>query len=84
MEKNVGSGLTLLVVDFNWGDSTNSLRLKVYTPSGSVLGTYYDSADGTTDGRIRLNIQNPNGIEPGTWKYEVYGYKVTGTEDYTI
>ncbi|HPS89060.1 MAG TPA: hypothetical protein PLC35_03670 [Methanosarcina vacuolata] len=82
--KYVGTGLTLLVVDLNWGDSTDSLRLKIYTPSGSVLGPYYDSADGSVNGRIRLNIQNSNGIESGTWKYEVYGYRVTGTEDYTI
>ncbi|MCQ1534181.1 hypothetical protein FTO70_00400 [Methanosarcina sp. KYL-1] len=82
--KNIGSGLTVLVVDLNWGDSTDSLRLKVYTPDGSVLGPYYDNADGTIDGRICLNIQDPNGIETGTWKYEVYGYRVTGTEDYTI
>jgi len=46
----------------NWGDSTDSLRLKAYTPSGALLGTYYDSADGTTDGRIHLYIQNPDGI----------------------
>lgn len=38
-EKSVSSGLTLLVVDLNWGDSTDSLRLKVYTPSGALLGT---------------------------------------------
>ncbi|WP_230629008.1 hypothetical protein [Methanosarcina barkeri] len=30
--KNIGSGLTLLVVDLNWEDSTDSLRLKIYTP----------------------------------------------------
>ncbi len=82
--KNVGSGLNLLVVDLNWGNSADSLRLKIYTPSGSVLGPYYDNADGAVNGRIRLNIQNSNGIETGTWKYEVYGYRVTGTEDYTI
>lgn len=83
-EKTVGSGLNLLVVDLNWGDSTDSLRLKVYTPSGNVLGTYYDNADGTIDGRIHLYIRNSNGIEAGTWKYQVYGYKVAGTENYTI
>ncbi len=82
--KYVGSGLTLLAVYLNWGDSTDSLRLKIYTPSGSVLGSYYDNADGAVNGKILLNIQNSNGIEPGTWKYEVYGYRVTGTEDYTI
>lgn len=83
-EKTVGSGLNLLVVDLNWGDSTDSLRLKIYTPSGNVLGTYYDNADGKTDGRIHLYIQNSNGIEAGNWKYQVYGYKVAGTENYTI
>lgn len=83
-EKTVGSGLNLLVVDLNWGDSTDSLRLKVYTPSGNVLGTYYDNADGTIDGRIHLYIRNSNGIEAGTWTYQVYGYKVAGTENYTI
>lgn len=82
--KNVGSGLTILVVDLNWGDSTDSLRLKIYTPSGSVLGPYYDNADGVINGKIHLNIQDPNGIETGTWKYQIYGYRVAGTEDYTI
>lgn len=82
--KNVGGGLTLLIIDLNWEDSIDSLRLKVYTPGSSVLGTYYDNADGVINGRIRLNIQDPNGIEMGTCKYEVYGYRVTGTEDYTI
>ena len=56
MKKSVSSGLTLLVIDLNWGDSTDSLRLKVYTPSGALLGTYYDNADGQTDGRIYLYI----------------------------
>jgi hypothetical protein len=64
-------------VDLNWGDSTDSLRLKIYMPGGSLLGTYYDNADGTIDGRIHLHIQNPNRIEKGIWIYEVYGYRVT-------
>jgi hypothetical protein len=83
-EKKVSSGLTLLVVDLNWGDPTDSLRLRIYTPSGSLLGTYYDNADGAVNGRIHLYIQNSNGIEAGTWKYQVYGYRVAGKEDYTI
>lgn len=83
-EKIVSNGLTLLVVDLDWGDSTDSVRLKIYTPGGSVLGPYYDNADDTIDGRIQLDIRNPNGIETGTWIYEVYGYRVDETEDYTI
>ncbi|AKB59693.1 hypothetical protein [Methanosarcina barkeri] len=83
-EKKVSSGLNLLVVDLNWGDSTDSLRLRIYTPSGSLLGSYYDNADGAVNGRIRLYIKNANGIEAGTWKYQVYGYRVAGKEGYTI
>lgn len=83
-EKKVSSGLNLLVVDLNWGDSTDSLRLRIYTPSGSLLGSYYDNADGAVSGRIRLYIKNSNGIEAGTWKYQVYGYRVAGKEGYTI
>jgi len=82
--KKVSSSLTLLIVNLNWGDSTDSLRLKIYTPGGSVLGPYYDNADGVINGKIHLNIQNPNGIETGIWKYQIYGYRVAGTEDYTI
>jgi len=40
--KYVGNGLTLLAVNLNWGDSTDSLRLKYILLMGSVLGSYYD------------------------------------------
>ncbi len=73
-----------LIINLNWGDTSDSLRLSVYNPSGSRIGTYYDSADGTKNGRIKLNIINSNGIEKGTWRYRVYGYSVSGTEDYSI
>lgn len=71
-------------VDLNWGDETNSLRLKVYSPDGHTFGYYYDDFDGSDNGRIELNINNNNGIAEGTWYCEVYGSDVTGTEDYTI
>jgi len=61
-----------------------SLRLRIYTPDGYVLGPYFDNADGTVDGRINLDIYNPDGIAKGTWRYEVYGHSVVGTEDYYI
>lgn len=75
---------TLLSVDLNWGTSSNSLRLKIYSPDGYTFGPFYDNYDGSTDGRIIVNIQNPNGIAQGSWRYEVYGYSVTGIESYTI
>jgi hypothetical protein len=82
--KIVSTNINTLNVDLNWGDTTDSLRLKIYTPDGYVLGPYFDNADGPIDGRINLDIYNPYGIAKGTWRYEVYGYSVVGTEDYYI
>ncbi|AKB84124.1 hypothetical protein [Methanococcoides methylutens] len=80
----ISSYTTALYVDLNWGDTSDSLRLKVHTPSGQLIGTYYDSSDGVIDGRIKFAIRNSDGIDIGTWHYEVYGYSVSGTEDYYI
>ena len=82
--KTVDTHITVLNVDLNWGDRTNSLRLKIYSPDWQYLGMYFDDADNTINGRIRINIENPNGIAKGTWHYEVYGYDGEGTEDYYI
>jgi len=82
--KIVSTNINTLNVDLNWGDTTDSLRLKVHTPDGYVLGPYFDDADGAVDGRIYFSIYNPDGIARGTWYYEVYGYSVVGTEDYYI
>jgi len=82
--KDVSTFITTLNVDLNWGNPANSLRLKIYSPDGFVFGPYYDNFDGYYDGRINLNIINSNGVAQGTWYYEVYGYSVTGTEDYSI
>lgn len=82
--KTVSTSITSLNVDLNWGYSSNSLRLKIYSPDGYVFGPYYDNYDGANDGRINLNIINSNGIAKGTWYYEVYGYSVTGTQGYYI
>ncbi|WP_157202223.1 hypothetical protein [Methanoplanus limicola] len=84
LSKTVNSYTTQLHIDLNWGDSSDSLRLKIYSPDGHTFGYYYDNSDGSNDGRIQFNINNPDGIARGTWRYEVYGYDVSGTEDYTI
>lgn len=80
----ISSYYTGLNVDLNWGDTSDSLKLYIYDPSNNCLGSFYDSADGKIDGRIKIYIYNENGIEQGTWRYRVYGYSVTGTEDYSI
>lgn len=79
----VAPGTKELIIDLNWGDSSDSLRLAVYAPN-ALIGPYYDSYGGTVDGRICLRISDSVGLYPGTWRFEVYGYDVTGTEDYTF
>ncbi|PKL62896.1 MAG: hypothetical protein CVV31_03540 [Methanomicrobiales archaeon HGW-Methanomicrobiales-2] len=79
---NVAAGKTELIVDLNWGDSSDSLRLTIYAPD-SVIGPYYDAYDGV-NGRIYVRIRDSNGLYPGTWQFAVYGDDVAGTEDYTI
>jgi len=82
---NVGSGVNYLEVDLNWGDTSDSLTLSVYAPSGSKLGTYYDNSDGSVNGRIRINIDPSQGyVDQGTWKFKVYGESVSGSESYTF
>ena len=78
----VPAGKTELIVDLNWGDQSDSLRLMVYAPD-AVLGPYYDAYDGV-NGRIRLRIKDSVGLHPGTWQLEVYGADVTGTQSYTF
>jgi hypothetical protein len=79
----VAPGTTELIVDLNWSDTSDSLRLVIYAPDDS-LGPYYDSYGGTVDGRIAVSISDSVGLYPGTWRFAVYGYAVTGTEDYTF
>nr|WP_255680649.1 hypothetical protein [Methanosarcina sp. DH2] len=69
----------------NWGDTSDSLTLSIYTPSGSKIGTYRDNSDGSINGRIRLNIYPSQGyMEQGVWKFKIYGESVSGTEDYSF
>jgi hypothetical protein len=82
--KSVSSFITSLNVDLNWGNPSNSLRLKIYSPDGYTFGPYYDNFDGSNNGRINFYINNANGIAQGTWYYEVYGDRVSGTQTYSL
>jgi hypothetical protein len=82
---NIGPGINWLEVDLNWGVTSNSLALTVYSPSGANLGTYRDNSDGSVNGRIRLGIYPSQGyIEQGAWMFKVYGESVSGSQRYTI
>ena len=79
---NVAAGTTELIIDLNRGDASNSLRMTVYAP-GAAIGPYSDAYD-AVNGRIYLRIKDSVGLHPGTWRFEIYGDRVTGTQDYTI
>ena len=69
----------------NWGSTSDSLALTIYTPSGSTIGTFRDSSDGMTDGKIHIDI-DPDGnyVDQGTWTLDVYGEKVSSERSYTL
>jgi hypothetical protein len=76
-------GTPSLTMDLNWGYPANSLSLMVLAPD-ATLGPYYDSSDGTTNGRIALIASQYGGLTPGTWKFLVYGDHVEGTQSYNF
>jgi hypothetical protein len=83
--KSIGTGCPGFYVDLNWGNPSNSLRLRIYAPDGKVYGPYYDSSDGRIDGRYYAWVTTSSGTVPaGTYYYEVYGDKVNGLQSYTI
>lgn len=84
--KYIGPYCRNYYVDLNWGNSANSLQLRIYCPDGSTKGPFYDSSDGRIDGRICLNVYQSGGgyLPVGTYYHEVYGYRVSGIEDYTF
>ena len=80
-EVTVNSKLKALDISVTWTKSSNKLKLTTYTPSGTNLGSDYDSSNGTIDGKISTRITNP---QTRTWKFEVIGLSVNGTENYTF
>lgn len=83
--KYISSGCPGYYLDLNWGNTANSLRLRVYGADGRVWGPFYDSSDGSTNGRILFWVSSSSGTLPaGTYYHEVFGYRVSGTEDYTF
>lgn len=83
--KYIPPGYPGYYLDLNWGNSANSLQLRVYGADGRVYGPFYDGSDGRIDGRILFWVSSGSGTLPsGTYYHEVYGYRVSGIEDYTF
>lgn len=81
--KIVSLGETDLSLNLDWGNTANSLSLTICSP-GTIVAVLHDADDGTTDGRISINIHRSTGLEPGTWTFLVHGESVHGNEDYTL
>lgn len=81
--KYISQGCPYYIIDLNWGNSANSLQIRVYGADGYVYGPFYDNADGRIDGRIALYVTQSGGLTGGYYYHEVYGYRVSGIEDYT-
>jgi hypothetical protein len=79
----VSSGTNSITADLNWGNPANSLSLEIVAPDAS-FGPFYDSSDGIIDGRIALSVSSSTGLTPGTWKFYVGGYSVTGIQTYSF
>jgi len=79
----VPSGTPSIITDLDWSDSSDSLSLTIIAPD-QTLGPYYDAADGSTNGRISLEISRAGDLAPGTWTFRVYGAQVSGTRWYNF
>lgn len=71
--RNVPEGIGNITCDLNWIDTESSLKIMIFGPDG-MMGPYYDSSDGTEDGRIALRIVRNGGLTGGDW------YAVTEAE----
>ncbi len=83
-QKTLSGYTTTTGADLYWGNPSNSLRLRIYTPDGYVLGPYYDNCDGRLNGDIPVQISKSGGLPQGTYYYEIYGDKVSGSQYYTF
>ncbi|WP_325377597.1 hypothetical protein [Methanocella sp.] len=83
-QKTVVGNPTTIYTDVYWGNPTNSISLTVYTPDGYVLGPVYDNIEGIINGDIPLAITRSGGVASGTYYYQIYGYRISGSQYYTF
>lgn len=75
---------TVMNTHLNWGDTSDSLRLTIYSPDGDTFGPYYDGDDGSVNGRIDVTLKKKAGLPTGKWSYKIYGQSVSGTQAYSV
>ncbi len=75
---------TSMEFDLSWSNPSNSLRLRIYAPDGSVWGPLYDNCDGKINGFIPAILTSNTGLPQGTYYVEIYGDRVSGTQSYTL
>jgi hypothetical protein len=83
-QKTISGYYTSIGADLYWGNPSNSLRMRIYTPDGYVLGPFYDNFDGLLNGDIPVLISRSSGVSQGTYYYEIYGDRVSGWQYYTF
>jgi len=75
---------TSVAFNLYWGNTANSLRLRIYSPDGYLFGPYYDWSDGSMNGNIYVVLSRAGGVAQGYWYAEVYGDRVSGAQSYSI
>jgi hypothetical protein len=71
-------------IDLYWGNPSNSLRMRIYAPDGSIHGPVYDNFDGILNGDIPVQLYRQGGLPSGTYYIEVYGDRVSGTQSFSL
>lgn len=80
----IPSGSTELVVRVAWSSASNNLGLNVMLPDSSTFGEFDDYTDGSANGAISIQFKDTAGLQWGTWKFQVNGKSVSGSQSFTL
>ena len=83
-QKTIGGSPPTIYTDIYWGNTYNSISVIIYTPDGYVLGPAYDNVEGIINGDMPITISRPGGVANGMYYYQIYGYRISGSQYYTF